>query len=122
VLPFQAEQFEEVLFKHALEHFRKDVGERLLLEIKRVLKKGGYVDIYVPDLELACTDFLTGANNPAFAHPLSRIYGLNTSEQQVHKWGYSEKSLMELLTNLKFSNIQKIPVNDMDELALRAYK
>lgn len=128
ILPFEANTFEEILFKHALEHFRLEIATQILLEIKRVLKPDGTVDIFVPDLVLACQDVVNDDFDPGtaprdIAPPMNRLFGLNTSEEQVHKWGYSIRSLRGLLKDtLKFSRVENLPVNDRDEIGLRAWK
>lgn len=122
-LPFENGVFEEIIFKHALEHFRPEIGERLLKEIHRVLSPNGFLDIYVPDFELACKDFLAGENTYLNCCPaINRIYGLSTSEEQVHKWGYTKESLIILLSSVGFKSIEDIVCDNYDEIGLRCYK
>ena len=122
-IPLPNEKFSQVLFKHALEHFRYEIGINLIEEIYRILRKGGTLDIHVPDVELACEDFLRGYNKlPDCAQAIFRIYGKNDSEQQIHKWGYTSKSLTLLLMTCGFSRVEEIPKRANDEIAIRGWK
>lgn len=48
-LPFRDESFDGALLAHALEHFDATWGLKLLIELRRVLKKGGDIVVSVPD-------------------------------------------------------------------------
>lgn len=128
VLPFQNGSFEEILFKHAIEHFQYEIGLKILEEIYRVLKPNGYVDIFAPELATACEDYLTGENEfPNCCDSILRLYGQNTSIELVHKWGYTAKlkrsnNIVSILENLGFKNVVAIPTRDADEFGVRAFK
>lgn len=122
-IPLPSEKFSSVLFKHALEHFRFEIAQNLLSEIYRILRKGGNVDIHVPNLQLACEDYLRGYNQyPDCAPAIFRIYGKNDSEQQIHKWGYTFESLKLLLITAGFSRVEDTQKRANDEIAIRAWK
>jgi len=57
-IPFDTDSVDAVYHSHMLEHLDKDVAEKFLIEIKRVLKPGGIHRIVVPDLEKACRDYI----------------------------------------------------------------
>ena len=57
-LPFPDNYFDVVYSSHTLEHFSRDVGERILRECFRVMKSGGIIRIVVPDLEKSCREYL----------------------------------------------------------------
>lgn len=48
-LPFPDEEFDSILFAHALEHFDCEQGIKIVNECFRILKKGGALVISVPD-------------------------------------------------------------------------
>lgn len=58
-IPFDSESIDAVYHSHLLEHLDRNVVEKFLLEIKRVLKPGGIQRIVVPDFEKACRDYLS---------------------------------------------------------------
>jgi len=47
-LPFDAESFGTILLSEVIEHLRKPAAEKLLLECRRLLKKGGAIVILSP--------------------------------------------------------------------------
>ena len=57
-LPFADGTFEVVYHSHALEHFDREQGERLLRECRRVLAPGGVLRVVVPDLEQIARAYL----------------------------------------------------------------
>ena len=123
VIPLESNRFSEVIFRHALEHFRPEIGSAILVEIYRILKDKGVLYVNVPDFEMALKDYLLGYNqHPDCAPAMNRIYGLSTSEQQIHKWGYTGESLGELLVAIGFSNIQQIDTPIIDEISIKAIK
>jgi predicted SAM-dependent methyltransferase len=48
-LPFRNETFDGIFCEHVLEHFTYENGRKLLVECRRILKKGGVLRIVVPD-------------------------------------------------------------------------
>jgi predicted SAM-dependent methyltransferase len=121
--PFTEEHFSEVLFNHALEHFRQQKGIEVLREILRVLKVDGFLEVGVPNLKLACEDFLTGFNSfDNIAPAIQRIYGLGVSEHQIHKFGYTEEMLYDALFEAGFKKIEVQKPLYADEIRMRAWK
>lgn len=120
-IQFDDDSFEEILFLHALEHFRFEIGKRLLKEIRRILKKDGRLLIAVPDLMKACNDYINDLNREGCAIPILRIYGQNTSEELVHKFGYSIESLTHILKMTGFKVSVLRPRYD-DEIYMEAIK
>lgn len=118
---FPDNHFEEILFFHALEHFRFETGELILKELYRILKKDGILHIAVPNLRMACEDFLNGINRLDCAPPIQRIYGQNTSEELVHKSGYDSTTLIFQLLGIGFSVKIKDP-RYPDELYIEGEK
>jgi len=122
VIPFQDETFTEVLFKHALEHFRAETGHTILREIRRIIAPSGCLHILVPDLEQACKDMLLGWNeHPNCVEAIYRIYGQNTNEELVHKWGYTADSLVNVLKHVGFKTVVAKEAKHKDELYMVAY-
>lgn len=57
-MPFSSDSIDVVYHSHMLEHLDRDVAERFLIEVKRVLRPGGTHRIVVPDFEQACRAYL----------------------------------------------------------------
>ena len=57
-IPFKSDSIDMVYHSHILEHLDRDVAEKFLREVKRVLKPGGIHRIVVPDLEKSCRAYI----------------------------------------------------------------
>lgn len=57
-IPFPDASVDVVYHSHLLEHLERKTALVFLAEVKRVLKPGGIHRIAVPDLEMACRDYL----------------------------------------------------------------
>ena len=58
-IPFDSDSVDVVYHSHMLEHLDRNVAEKFMFEIKRVLKPGGVHRIVVPDLEKACIAYIS---------------------------------------------------------------
>lgn len=58
-IPFQSNSVDAVYHSHLLEHLDLNTAKEFLSEVRRVLKPGGIHRIVVPDLEKACTNYLS---------------------------------------------------------------
>ncbi len=89
---------------HVLEHFGCNDGVDLLAEAHRVLKLGGSLLVFVPDLRILADRWLR--------HELStQIYMTNLygawmgDEADRHKWGYDRDSLREFLQQVPWRTV-----------------
>lgn len=57
--PFDSDSVEAVYHSHLLEHLDRGTAKAFLSEVRRVLKPDGIHRIVVPDLEKACTNYLS---------------------------------------------------------------
>jgi SAM-dependent methyltransferase len=57
-IPFPDGSVDAVYHSHLFEHLDREVGEKFLHEVKRVLKPGGIHRIVVPDFEFLCRDYI----------------------------------------------------------------
>lgn len=87
-----------------LEHFTYDESIRLMKEWHRALKEGGHIIIGVPDmeeiLEVASTWDLR--QEAVWTAMMKYIYGWQTNEGDIHKWGYCAESLMAFVKKMGF--------------------
>lgn len=120
-IPFESESFTEILFFHALEHFRFEVGHSLLKEMYRILKPNGVLEVAVPDLLMAINDYARGIERVGCAEPIYRIYGQNSSDELVHKSGYTAEFLHKRLEEVGFQVTPMYPRYE-DELYFKATK
>ena len=128
IWPFAENSLSIVLWRHAIEHFRFDVGREILKKILFSLKPGGYLDIYTPEMMLAAEDYLAGFNKyPNCCSAVMRLWGAGTSEFQIHKSGYTvnpnaENCLHTTLLRLGYKNLEDLSCLDADEFGIRAFK
>lgn len=141
-LPLMSDIYDEVIMIHGLEHLDMGQGSRAIMEMYRILKPGGVVEIEVPDLLKACALMPTvhvtpdGDNQP-WHRVMGALYGTDGSdgEGQYHLCGYTQEYLRFKLEERGFVNIEEVPVGfghgEQDEVGhpepeydfrLRAYK
>jgi predicted SAM-dependent methyltransferase len=116
-LDFPDDTFDEVLMIHVLEHLSMEDGNLAIKEAHRVCKPGGTVDIELPDLTVACENFLKvhvtpeGDNRP-WHRVMGCIYGTTgmDGEGQFHLCGYSKEYLRFKMEERGFHNVIECPV------------
>lgn len=90
-LPFQGNTVDEIFCSHALEHCTDiEHARRALAEWHRVLKVGGKVSIFVPNLDWCAKHWL---NNPSEPKSLAFIFGMRNADGEVHRCGWNPKTL-----------------------------
>lgn len=103
-LLFEDSSIQEIIAIHFLEHLFKIQVEPFLKECYRVLKPGGILEIEIPDVEKMTKAF--GQKKIDFQTYIRRIFGGIAVDKTyipgMHKWGWSEKTVKELLEKLKF--------------------
>jgi SAM-dependent methyltransferase len=115
-LDFPDETFDKVMLVHVLEHVSMEHGNLAILEAWRVLKRGGIVEIEVPDLikasELLPTVHINENEFRGFYRVMGLFYGTTGTdgEGQFHLCGYTKEYLAFKLRERGFTNIEEIPV------------
>lgn len=84
-IPFPSDSVDCVYHSHFLEHLDRDVAERFLIEVKRVLKPNGIHRIVVPDFEKVCRDYLSD---------------LSASETDPHRQVFHEKYISAIIEQM----------------------
>lgn len=62
-LPYPDASMDAIYSSHVLEHLSPQEAGNLMTEINRVLKRGGFLRIVVPDLQSVCEEYLNCLNN-----------------------------------------------------------
>jgi SAM-dependent methyltransferase len=124
-LPFPDETFDVVYASHVLEHIPWFQTERTVREWARVLKRGGRLEIWVPDGELICeTVLMHSRGTPNDAHldgwrmmnPGSDpylwangrlFYGVNDDYPSWHKAIFTEASLSRLFARIGLKDVRR---------------
>ncbi len=122
-LPFKEGEFEEVFSRFFLEHLPRPQARIALIEMHRVLAKGGRLEIIVPDIAYFFKLFLleTGQKKE---WALNKIYGFENYKEDHHYFGYDKETLTKYLETAGFVKIKQIDSKEDEEqyLAMEAYK
>jgi SAM-dependent methyltransferase len=98
--------FEAVYASHLLEHLDRDVAERCLHEVYRVLRPGGIVRIAVPDLDEVVAHY-DPSDPDGFLAGLYDAHSGRSSRTSLHRWMYNPSSLESLLQRVGFRDTRR---------------
>lgn len=99
-LSFAKDTVDEIIGYHIIEHMTLNDGLRAVLHWYNLLKKGGKLILEWPDLQAICKNVGNG-NIDDIVH----IYGLNRYAYDTHQWGYTDKTMKELLEKVGFNSV-----------------
>src|SRR6266496_994416 len=119
-------KFDLIRMQHIFEHFTFEEGNQVLLHCSKLLKKGGYIVITVPDLKIYIRkylndefrlrpDFTQWANFRVGADaPNSAFFSIFThGGDNPHKWCYDYEGLkFQLKRTKQFTNIKQLKPDD----------
>ena len=117
-LPHADASVDYVVLHHVLEHFGCGEGMGLVTEAYRVLKPGGSLFVFVPNLRALAHRWLEGGLTTQIY--VTNLYGAYMGdESDRHKWGFDENSLRMFLLNFDWNvypfNWRKIPGADFSK-------
>jgi predicted SAM-dependent methyltransferase len=120
-LNFKDGEFEEVYSRFFLEHLPRKDALIALKEMHRVLQSNGNLEIIVPNLAYFCRLFAEEKGQKK-GWALNKIYGFENYPEDHHYYGYDEETLSQILTELGFIDIKRVPEKDDQYLHLSAKK
>jgi SAM-dependent methyltransferase len=103
---FDDDTFEAVYASHVLEHLDRDVAERCLKEVHRVLRPGGILRVAVPDLNEVVRQY-DPSDPDSFLAGLYDAHSGRRSRTSLHRWMYNPSSLKALLERVGFQDVQR---------------
>ena len=106
-LPFHDGEFEEVYSRFFLEHLPRADAKKALAEMFRVLKKGGTLEIIVPNIAYFCKLFVEEKGQKK-GWALNKIYGFENYPEDHHYFGYDYTILEQFLKEIGFDGIEKL--------------
>lgn len=118
--PFMDNSFDLVYMSHILEHIPWFQTDSCLKEIKRILKPGGVVEIWVPDLEKLVQAYLNPELNEKDGwykynpekDPTKwfngRLFTYGPGEENWHRAAFDKRYLSKCLGDAGFSDIKKL--------------
>ncbi len=92
-----------------LEHLTKEEVDRALNNWHSILKPGGVLHVDVPDFEETAKLLLAQDSEEAKEWYYRLIYGSQKDNFSIHKDGYSEKKLRNILGEHGFREIRRLP-------------
>ena len=98
-LPFEDNYADAVLASHIIEHLFYRTVPSALREWLRVLKPGGHLYLFTPDLGWAAQEIVEGRFN---AGTIAYIYGSEVTGGQCHHCLFTQAALEQLLTETGF--------------------
>lgn len=99
------ESADYVVLHHVLEHFGCGEGFAMLLEAHRLLKPGGSLLVFVPDLRALAQRWLVGGLTTQIY--VTNLYGAYMGDEaDRHKWGFDWKSLEEFVSQMAWSQVK----------------
>jgi predicted SAM-dependent methyltransferase len=117
-LPFEDSTFDLVYASHVLEHVPWHDTIAALQEVRRVLKEGGTIEIWVPDFEKIALAYFKrecvdewAAHNPEGDFMLSvngRIFTRGPGLDNYHRAVFDHRHLRRCLEQAGFRNIRKL--------------
>ena len=107
-IPREDGYYDEIKLSSMLEHFNKKEVHKVMSECTRVLSPGGKIWISVPDMGLIADRLFNANSDREVNHLINLVYGEHDYEENAHKWGYTEKSLRDLLAKYNFVNIARL--------------
>ena len=117
-------QFDALLCRHALEHLFPHEVSIALHEFHRVLKVGGHLIVFVPDLEgVAATDEVLFQSPAGPISGIDLIYGfrpaLAENPYMAHKTGFVQESLKAALSMFSRVIVNRLSCYDMMGAAIK---
>jgi len=93
-MPFKDGSADHILLSHVLEHFTYEEGEEIIRECRRVLKRGGLLEIVCPNALRLAEEWIRGTDDPDV------VYGFTglpiEGERFRHKALYDRRNLPKL--------------------------
>jgi predicted SAM-dependent methyltransferase len=124
-LPMAAESVDFIFSEHFIEHLSKGAAEALLRESRRVLAGDGVIRLSTPDLRYIARKYLDG--DVAEWHDEDALWFPPTPcdmvNEMMHNWGhqyiYDRDTLLQLLTDCGFRNVQDVRWRESEHPELR---
>lgn len=97
---YQDGEVDYFVLHHVLEHFGCGEARGLIAEAFRVLKPGGSLLVFVPDMKRLAERYLDGRLNSQLY--MTNVYGAYMGhDEDRHKWGFDPDHLFEFLRGSK---------------------
>ena len=118
---------EEIFSRHFFEHLTFAQGEKQLEVWHKILKPGGMCEMYLPNMRFHINQWVNLSDDPKqLRHAKAGFWGWQRGNfddvWDVHKSGYNEEHLHELIASKNFVNIQSLKSQKSKELHFKFFK
>lgn len=102
---FEDNSMDLVVSHHSLEHVGCGEGDPFITEAYRVLKQGGSLLVFVPDMKALARAWMMNRMDEQIY--MTNVYGAYMGDEaDRHKWGYSGQSLWRYLKNWPWRDVK----------------
>jgi len=98
-LPYGDNTIDYFVLHHVMEHFGCGEAKHLIVEANRVLKPGGSLLIFLPDLKALATRWLLGGIED-YIYVVNLMGAYIDNEADRHKWHYTPETLIHALRSV----------------------
>jgi predicted SAM-dependent methyltransferase len=106
----------EIYARHMLEHLDPNDAIRTLKHWHDLLAPTGFLQVIVPDITFHAQQLLgltRSSMEDQNLHALAGFWGWRDetrggSKEDAHRWGYTEKSLVQILLDLGFTDVHRV--------------
>jgi predicted SAM-dependent methyltransferase len=109
-LPYEPGTVSEIYAGHVLEHFRFDVGQKVLRYWLTLLKPGGIISVVVPDYDFLVKEYVKDMT-PEKLIEFNDTYIYSGIQPSPHQYAYSAALLEKCMKEAGFENVERMPVN-----------
>jgi len=122
-LPYEEGTVDKILSVQVLEHFTYKEADEIFGYWVSLLKKGGSIHIDVPDMDGIMYQYNTAKTDEDIDWCLRQLFGSQKNIYNVHKSGYTLKSLARLFTKYGLDNLKQMPnIHTYPAVALKGIK
>lgn len=121
-IPLPSQSVAIIYSSHMLEHLDQDEVDKFLIEVKRILIKGGILRLAIPDLEKFINRYLENRDANEFVSSLNickprpktlqEKFRILTVGARHHQWQYDATSLSKLLLRHGFSQVKTLKIGE----------
>ena len=122
-----ADSVDEIFSRHFFEHLTFFQGKVVMSKWYNILKPQGVCEVIVPNLIYHINQFVNKRNSlEDFEHALAGLWGWQRGEfsdyWDVHKSGYDKDSLIKLMREVGFKNLESLESNTSKHLRIKGTK
>lgn len=117
---------DEIFSRHFFEHLTFQQGERQLKVWYKILKSGGLCEMMLPNMTFHIQQWINRSDDREINHAKAGFWGWQRGTFEdvwdIHKSGYDQDSITNLVTKHGFIDVQYLTKSSSKHLHLKFYK